>query len=79
MPVIEIGMKQIKEAIQQLTIPQKAKIIEELEKQSWQFRFRQLLKRIDQRFQKHSLPDKKIDKIVEEAKAEYYAQNRNRH
>ena len=78
MPIIEIGVNQIKAAIEQLTPHQKAALVETLEKQSWKARFRQLLARMDERLKKHPISIKKIDKIVEEAKTEYYAQNRHR-
>lgn len=76
---IDLNVGQIREAVGQLTERERLRLIEDLEKDTWQDRFRVLLARIDRRVKKHPAVEKKINHICKEARKERYAQSRNRH
>lgn len=73
---IEINPIQLKKAITQLSLRERAKLVEALQRQTWAERFRQLLARIDTRLKKTPPSQKEINKIVGEARKEYYAKSR---
>lgn len=70
MPKIAISFKldQIKQILQQLSPNQKSKLVKELEKDTWQLRFKQLLNRIDKRVKKNPISEKEITEIVEQVR-----------
>ena len=73
---IELKFDQLKEAIQKLPVEEKARLVEELEHETWRRQFRALLSRIDSRLKKNPISQKKISEIVEQAREEYHARSR---
>ena len=73
---IEINFKQIEQAINGLSIEDRAKLIKRLTKASWEKRFDQLRSGIRARVKKYPITQQEIDEEVEEAKKEYHAKSR---
>lgn len=74
---ISLDPEQLKEIITQLKPTEKARLIEELQRDTWQERFKALLCRIDQRLKTHPLSEKEILLEVEKARQEYYVRSRS--
>ena len=73
---IEINFKQIEQAINGLSIEDRAKLIKRLTKASWEKRFDQRRSGIRARVKKYPITQQEIDEEVEEAKKEYHAKSR---
>lgn len=71
----EIDFTQLKKVIRNLPTKQRTRLLEELEKDTWQQRFRQLMNRIDSRRKNNPLSQEQINQIVKEAKSEYHAKS----
>ena len=74
---IDINIRQLRIALRQLPLKERTRLLEDLQGQTWQKRFRQLIARIDSRLKNKSLSPKKLNKIVEDAREEYHAQGRD--
>ena len=70
---ININAQQLKEAIDNLPTQERARLVNELNRKTWEDRFRQLLARIDARLKRNPISQREITKIVEQARNEYYA------
>ena len=77
MPTIEIDTKQLKNAIEQLNDKEKAKLVEELEKETLRLRWRQILKDIDSRLKKFPISKDKVAKEIGAYRKEKHAQGRH--
>lgn len=73
MPTIEIDTKQLKNAIEQLSDKEKAKLVEELERETLKLRWRQILKDIDSRLKKFPISKEEAIKEIEAYRKEKYA------
>ena len=72
---IDINYEQIRKAVKNLSINERAKMVEELERDTWKERFRQLRRRVDARLKKNPLSQKEIDRVVNQAKKEFHARS----
>lgn len=68
-----INFEQVRKAIQKLPIEQRIKLVEELERSTWEIRFRKMFARSDARRKKNPTSQKKINKMIEEAREDFYA------
>ena len=59
---IEIDIKQIKKAIESLPLKERAKLVEELQKETVKNRYKELLKRVKQSTNKNPVSQKDIDR-----------------
>ena len=73
---IEINFKQIEQAINGLSIQDRAKLIKRLLRDSWEGRFDKLRSHIRNRVKKYPITQEEIDQEVKEAKKEYHVQSR---
>ena len=73
---ITVEFRQLRAAIKKLPAKDRVKLVEELQKDTWQEEFRQLLARIDRRLKKNPISEADIDRIVEEAREEFHARRR---
>ena len=72
--------KQLEEEINKLDIREKTRLVKRLLKETWEERFRNLLARIDKRVKESPITHRELEKIVEEAREEFYSQHgKNRH
>lgn len=74
---IEIDIKQIEAAIKSLKTQEKIKLIEDLERQAWPDRFRDLLTRIDSKAAKHPISEQEINHTCEEVRHKRNAHRRH--
>ena len=72
----EIKFEQIRKAAKRLPMKQRIRLVEELQRDTWQKRFKQMLSRIDARRKKYPISQKEINEVVAEARREYYAKRR---
>lgn len=69
---IELDVKQIEFAIEQLAISDKLKIVQKLERETRKVRWNGLVSRIHQRFINNPIPETEITKICEEVRQKRY-------
>ena len=74
---LEMNFKQIEQAINGLSLKDRAKLVERLMKDTWEERFEKLRNRIRARVKKYPITQEEIDQEVEEAKREYHAKSRH--
>ena len=74
--MVEIGVKQIKEAFQKMPIKERINLVEEFERQTRKDRWEALTKDIRKRVVKHSISNREIDRICEEVRKERYERNK---
>ncbi len=69
---IEVDIKQIERAIKRLKPEEKIKLVENLEKEAWPGRFKDLLERIDRKAAKYPISEQKIDQACEKIRHKPY-------
>ena len=70
--------QELRREISRLNIREKSRLVKRLMQETWEERYRSLLKKIDDRLQKSPLSPKdkqEINHIVEQARQEYYSQH----
>ena len=75
---MEINTEEAKNLIRQMPTEEKIKLVRELNKEAWAKRMSKVFESIDKRRKKHPISQKEINKIVEEARQEFY-ERRRRH
>lgn len=69
---IDRNINRIKSIINALDVKQRIKLIEDLEKNTWQHRFRELLNKIDKNVEKYPVNEKEIINTVEKVRQDIY-------
>ena len=69
----EMNYEQIRKVVNKLPVRQQLRLAQELQKNTWQEQFKQLIKRIRARARKYPVTQEDIDKACEEARKEVYA------
>ena len=72
----EMNIKQIKQAFQNLPADQRIKLIEEFERDTWEIRFKKIFARIDARRKKSPISSHEVNRLIEDARQDYYARHR---
>ena len=73
---VELDIKEAQNLIRQMPMEDKIKLVRELSKETWAKRMAKVFKSIDQRRKKHPISQKEINRIVEEARQEFYDRRR---
>ena len=72
----EINFKQIEKMVNGLPLKKRAKLLENLQKDTWRQEFRELRERIRARVKKHPISQEEINQTVEEVRQELYDHRR---
>lgn len=76
---VEVGVKQIKEAIEQLGPKQKIRLAQELEKESLRERFWEVVQAIRKRAKNHPISQRQINRVCKKVRQRLYDErNRSR-
>ena len=72
----EMSLTKIRKAVKNLPVEQRIKLLEELEKSTWQERMRKTVARIRARAKKDPISDEEIRQIVEDVRQENHEKRR---
>ncbi len=75
--MVKMELRQLKKAIQQLSVREKNLLLQELQRDTLQEQFKQMFSRIDARLKKNPISQKELDKIVEGSREEFHARSRH--
>ena len=73
----QINFEQIKKAAKKLPVEQRIKLVEELERDTWEIRFKKMFNRINTRFKKQPISNQEIVKICKETRKELHHAKRS--
>ena len=74
---IEMSPAQIKKAIKELPVKERIKLIQELEKETREKQFRELLSRVESNLKKYPITEKEIAEEITAVRKKKYAQGRS--
>lgn len=76
MPQVSLNNHQVEEAVEQLDLKSKIRLVQRLEEETWNARWDKLLSDIDRRLKKHPISDVEIAKEVEIVRRKLYGKSR---